>query len=284
MELMRALGALAEPPGAEHTRLADLLGLDGAPGRPDHTGLFVLELPPYASIYLGEEGMLGGAARDRIAGFWRALGQTPPAEPDHLSALLGLYAALGAGADAGDRDAAADAARHAQRALFWEHVACWLPPYLERVEASAPAVYRSWAALLGEALRVEAGALGPPHVPPLHLREAPPPLHGDVEGLDTLVDGVLTPIRSGVILTRTDLARMARALGTAGRVGERRFVLRGLIGQDAPGVLDWLASEAERQATSHRGWPAELHAVSGFWATRAESASAALSRLASEVR
>ena len=45
-------------------------------------------------VYLGAEGMLGGAARDRVAGFWRALGLVPPAEPDHLAALLGLAAAL----------------------------------------------------------------------------------------------------------------------------------------------------------------------------------------------
>ena len=36
--------------------------------------------------------MLGGEARDRIAGFWRALGLVPPPEPDHLAVMLGLYA------------------------------------------------------------------------------------------------------------------------------------------------------------------------------------------------
>ena len=55
-----------------------------------HTDLFVFQLQPYASVYLGAEGMLGGEARDRIAGFWRALGASPPSEPDHLATMLAL--------------------------------------------------------------------------------------------------------------------------------------------------------------------------------------------------
>jgi sulfite exporter TauE/SafE len=38
--------------------------------------------------------MLGGAARERVAGFWRAVGLVPPPEPDHLAALLGLAAGV----------------------------------------------------------------------------------------------------------------------------------------------------------------------------------------------
>jgi hypothetical protein len=224
-------------------------------------------------------------ARDRVAGFWRALGQTPPPEPDHLSALLGLYAALGErAADHGAGAPTVAGARHAKRALFWEQLACWLLPYLERVEEAAPPVYRSWSALLAEAIRAEARVLGPPAVPPLHLREAAPPLDAGLDGLDALVDAVLTPIRSGLILTRGDITRMARALGTRVRLGERRFVLRGLIGQDAGGTLGWLSDEASRQAEAHRGWPPELAAVTDLWVARAEASAGVLAHLRSEVR
>ena len=60
MELFRALAALAEAPGPEHVRLAELLGLPGRPDPVEFTELFVLQLYPYASVYLGPEGMLGG--------------------------------------------------------------------------------------------------------------------------------------------------------------------------------------------------------------------------------
>ena len=95
MEVFRALAALCEPPGPQTGTLAAALGLDGpVPDEAGHTELFLFQLYPYASVYLGPEGQLGGPARDRVAGFWRAVGLTPPAEPDHLAALLGLLAAL----------------------------------------------------------------------------------------------------------------------------------------------------------------------------------------------
>src|SRR5690606_4393796 len=123
----------------------------GTPGRAGHTALFVLELPPYASVYLGPEGQLGGEVRERVAGFWGALGQSPPAEPDHLTALLALYAEIGAREEGQDESGAA-VLRHARKALFWEHIACWLPPYLTRAAELGDAAYASWAALLLAAL------------------------------------------------------------------------------------------------------------------------------------
>ena len=78
-ELFRALGAVAGEPADARTACA-ALGLAG-PGNAEHTEVFVLNCPPYASVYLGAEGGLGGEAADRVAGFWRAIGVPPPAEP-----------------------------------------------------------------------------------------------------------------------------------------------------------------------------------------------------------
>src|SRR5436305_14843331 len=95
MEIFRALAVFAEPPDrAGLGRVADALGLGPLPDVSAYTDLFVLQLYPYASVYLGDEGMLGGEARDRIAGFMTALGHAPTREPDHLSTMLGAYAAL----------------------------------------------------------------------------------------------------------------------------------------------------------------------------------------------
>src|SRR5918996_3366147 len=169
-ELLRALGTLCEPPAAPHARVAEALALPGAPDASAYTHVFVLQLPPYASLYLGPEGMLGGAARERIAGFWRALGLVPPAEPDHLAALLGLYAAL-----ADDERAQPDGARRALRrqaraALLHEHLLSWLGPWLARVAELGGAWHRAWANLLTDALAREAGELLTGEEPlPAHL-------------------------------------------------------------------------------------------------------------------
>ena len=63
----------------------------------------------------------------RVAGFWRATGVTPPAEPDQLTALLSLYAQLGEAAHDTRTATTADALTRARHALFWEHLWRWRP-------------------------------------------------------------------------------------------------------------------------------------------------------------
>lgn len=108
MELLRALGSLIEPPSPQHAGVAAALGLPEPPSPWEHQRVVASQRWPYASVYLGAEGMMGGEARARIAGFHRALGldrNRPPAsaqdgnadgstEVDHLAALLDLLASL----------------------------------------------------------------------------------------------------------------------------------------------------------------------------------------------
>src|SRR5207253_2718660 len=84
MELLRALAVVAEAPHKEQIRFGEMLELPGHPTSAEHTDLFDFQLSPYASVYLGTEAMIGGEARDRIAGFWRAIHLDPPSQPDHL--------------------------------------------------------------------------------------------------------------------------------------------------------------------------------------------------------
>ncbi len=271
MELLRALGALAEPPAPEHAAIAAALDLP-LPTAGDHTDLFVLQLPPYASIYLGAEGMMGGEARERVAGFWRALGLAPPSEPDHLAALLGLAAAL-ADEEAAEPDPARRRLRReARSALVWEHLLPWLPVYAARAEEIGPPAYRPWAALLRSALLTD---LTPGSILPVHLREAPPLDRDDL-------DSFLAPARTGIVLARADLARIARAAGLGLRIGERRFVLRALLEQNAASTLQALAGEALAQA---RRWEADRSAlgeIAGHWAGRAATTAGLLESLAAE--
>jgi TorA maturation chaperone TorD len=279
VELVRALATLVEPPSAERRAVEDAIGLLAPPSAEEHTDLFVLQLPPYASIYLGEEGMIGGEARDRVAGFWRALRLLPPAEPDHLTALLGLYATVSELAEAEPEPARRVLARRAGAALFWEHLASWLPVYLLRVGELFDGAYRRWAALLAAVLAADAGRWGPPDGVPSHLRDITPLAEEDLER-DRIVRAVLTPVRSGLVLTRADLGRAARDLGLGLRLGERAFVLGALIDQDARAMLRWLALEARRQARGHRHLAAPLQPLVELWREGAESSARQLLRLA----
>ena len=257
-ELFRALGAVTGDPADARTASA-ALGWAG-PDNAEHTEVFVLNCPPYAAVYLGAEGGLGGDAADRAAGFWRAIGIAPPAEPDHLGALLGLYASLGEAAGDTRNAATADALTRARHALFWEHLWPWLPGYLDAVaDVGAPGL-TPWARLARRALQAERDA-HPGGWLPLALRAAPAPGPA-ADGLDALLDLLTSPIRSGFILTRRRLTAGAgprrrrpdrrTALHPAGHAGTGACLHRGLAGRRGCALVP----AARRPASGCRRRPA----------------------------
>jgi TorA maturation chaperone TorD len=280
-ELLRALGAVADSPAAARA-VADPLAL--APvSDAEHTEAFVLNCPPYAAVYLGPDGALGGEGADRAAGFWRALRLTPPTEPDHLTALLALYAHLGeAAADTG-RPATAGALTRARLSLFREHLWPWLPAYLDAVADLGLPVLAEWAGLARRAVATEFAEQPAWPTLPLALRTALAPdlpLASDLAraprgdrpeaGLDLrgLVDLLTTPVRSGIILTRRRLAAGAGEAGLGHRVGERRYALRAMLDQDPWAALAWAAAEAARWRDRHARRAAGDE-VAAWWAERA---------------
>lgn len=271
-DLVRALAVLAEPPGPAHEAIAAALDLGAVPDRAAYTDVLALGVAPYAAVYLGPEGMLGGAAADRIAGFWRAVGQVPPAEPDHLSALLGLYAVLLESEDRQDDPARAAMRRRARSVLLWEHLLTWVPLFAQSVAAAGSPFYANWAALVVEVLLAEAAELGLPESAsaalPVALREAPG-LPDEVERARDLASDLLSPVRSGVVLSRRDLAQAARDLGLALRIGERSYVLAAMLEQDPVLTLEWVATRADVWASRHRALVEALGPVAEFWTDRA---------------
>lgn len=264
-ELLRALAAYISRPGPELAPIAAALELP-LPEPAAHHELFGLQLYPYASVYLGPEGMLGGEARARVAGFWHAVGATPPAEPDHLAALLGAYSTLAA-------DPAPQADR-ARRVMLWEHLLSWLPAWLAKLPDVGSAAYVEWGRLLGAALEVEARELGGPAALPAHLREAP------LLEPDHLFEHALAPVRTGMLLTRRDLDRAGSELGLGRRRGERALALRSMFDQDPPAVLDWLAGEAAAWGELHDRLPGPWRPVTRWWRHRAVTTRTRLQDLA----
>lgn len=280
-ELLRSLARLAEPPGSDCKRLAEILELGASPKASEHTELFVHQLYPYASIYLGTEGQLGGEARDRIAGLWRILGQSSPTEPDHLTILLALYAHL-IELEANEPNASKRGGLNQVRAvLLWEHLLSWLPAYLHKLSQLAPQPYHRWSVLLCETLSEEARLLPPPPVLPSHLHEVPQLSDPREVDLKYFLSSLLTPVRSGLILTRADLSRAAQDLQLGLRLGERHFILKTLIGQNAADMLTWLTNEAITWTTTHKNWWCS-GSSNRFWEKRAQSAVSLLDELCKE--
>jgi TorA maturation chaperone TorD len=280
MELFRALAVLAEPPTVNGARVAEALELGELPGEDEYTELFIFQLYPYASVYLGAEGMIGGEARDRVAGFWRALGQLPPAEPDHLSVMLALYARL-VELETNESDARRRESWHgARRAFLWEHLLSWLPAvYLTKLFSLATPFYSRWGVLLMRTLLEEASVVGRQERLSLHLREAQGLIDPRSDNVEDFLQSILTPVRSGMILTRADLTRAARKLGLSVRMGERKFILKSLFAQDAHGIFDWLIEEADLWGERHHNHRGALEEIARSWEEKTEATVTLLAEL-----
>jgi TorA maturation chaperone TorD len=277
-ELFRALGAMSERPGAAHGQLAEALGLPGSPDAEAYTELFVLQCHPYAAVYLGPEGKLGGEGADQVIGFYRAIGWPVPVHGDHVATLLGLYAALYDAELAAEPGPARARCHRARAVLLQEHLGSWLPVFLDALRLAAgsigASVYGAWAELTAAALGAEMADLPPADRPPAgHLPRAlrvAPDLDADV-GLDSLLDGLLAPVRGGVVLTRLDLQRAAADTGVPGRAGERRYTLLAMLGQEPGSVLTWLARWAEEWRARHLTRTEAFGDTARWWAERASA-------------
>ena len=279
MELFRALALLAEPPTKETARVAEALELGPLPDESEYTENFLFQLYPYASVYLGTEGMIGGEARDLVAGFWRALSKMPPREPDHLALMLALYANL-VELEEDESDALRRSGlRNARKAFLWEHLLSWLPVYLDKLNEIAAPFYRKWGEILFQALVEESKVVGKQERLSLHLRAAAELVDPREDGLEKFLQSLLTPARSGIILTRADLQRAARALSLGSRLGERLFILKALFGQDADAMLRWLAREASNWTALHRKRERVFGETAKAWRGKSEATSKVLKQL-----
>lgn len=275
-DLFRALGVLCEPPEPAHARIAAALGLAPPVDAASYTEVFVFQLMPYAAQYLSADGMLGGEPCDRVAGFWRALRLTPPAEPDHLAALLGLYAAIAERENAEARPGLAGMWREVRCALLWEHLLTWVPMYTTVMATLPSGFHAAWARLLHQALFQEAQALSPPPATPLHLRDVPQLPDPGSAGFER---SLLAPVCSGLLITRRDLADAAASTGLGARPGGRVFTLRALIDQDRAATFAWLAQRAAWWAEQHQNAVPTLGRIAQHWLGRAYTSLRALEQI-----
>ena len=146
----------------------------------------------------------------------------------------------------------------------------------------SPGFYSRWAELLSRILAADADRSAPTERLPLHLREAPELPDPRSDGGDAFLAGLLAGARTGVMLTRADLASIAATLDLGLRAGERRYALASLLSQDAVGVLRAFAVEARRQGAMHELRAHRWGAASDFLAARARTTAELLEQLAAE--
>jgi hypothetical protein len=170
--------------------------------------------------------------------------------------------------------------RNARKAFLWEHLVSWLPAvYLTKLIGIASPFYSRWGTLLMRALMEGAATVGQQERLSLHLRDAPGLIDPRSNTLEEFLQSLLTPVRSGGILTRADLTRGARKLGLGLRMGERKFILKTMFAQDAPGVFDWLIEEAHDWMRQHRSPPGPFGEIIRAWEEKTVATVALLEEL-----
>ncbi|MGO9581262.1 MAG: molecular chaperone TorD family protein [Acidimicrobiales bacterium] len=276
-DLLRALGSVPLSPPSHCQPVLECLGLPATTGA-EHTAVFVLNAQPHAAIYLGGEGKLGGEGLDRVAGYWRAIGLVPPPDADHLGVLLMLYAELADAETTARNEATRQRLRHVRETLLTEHVWSWAPAYLALVSRLGAPALSDWARMTLSALHREARSLSSAALA-LALRTAPEPVRLPTER-EQVLDALVSPVRSGILLTHDDLRRAAAVMALGYRAGERRYSLAAMLDQDPLLTLGWLAGHARRWAGLHAGQPP----VPGddprhWWARRAAGTAGTLQRL-----
>jgi len=204
----------------------------------------------------------------------------PPAEPDHLSVMLALYARL-VELEAEEADDRRRESWHcARKAFLWEHLFSWLIVYLTKFLGTATGFYSRWGAMLLRALVGEIIAVGEQERLPLQLREALALIDPRSGTTEEFLQSILTPVRSGMIITRADLTGAARKLNLGLRRGERKFMLKSLFAQDASGVFDWLMAETATWVQHHQGSKGGMFGeIARAWEGKTHAAAALLQEL-----
>jgi hypothetical protein len=205
-----------------------------------YTDVFLLNVPPYGSVYTGEDGEMNGPEAQRIAALFEAHGYCPPelsgvGAPDHVGLCLGFL---------GEREL-----EIGELGLDWIPVACLA---VER-EPSAHPFYRSLAARTRQTLLPRRAR----HDTPSAIGH---PLSADGElSLRNLVRFFLAPARCGVFLSRSRLGQMAKALdmrlpfGSRFDVAEMLFTSAGEAGQ-VEELIDVLEAEIDDWRLAYRQW------------------------------
>lgn len=215
----------------------DAMSWDADEAAAQHYQLFGLNVFPYESIFLHDDGMLGSVVTEAVQETYRRIGFTPTSSEsaDHLANELAALAFLvGAEADAlsDSEQAQSQRMRHLQRQFLDEHLLRWFPALVQAVHQQDVPYYSELSDVLlrmfiehreslGEDLLAQAGEFALPDVPVLLEREK--------TGLKDIAAFLLTPALSGLYLSREDIRRLGRTVELPHGFGSRQQMLTNLL-------------------------------------------------------
>jgi TorA maturation chaperone TorD len=227
-----------------------------------YTRLFLVEVPPYASLFLEAPPVVGGETSRTWEAFLAARGR-PLASLERAAAAdhAGLYVqAL----------AAAERTRDVPAVL--PQALSWLPQFLTTLQRNdGEGFYGRVAALTALALQESARAISPTTIPAC----APPPDPED-DSLRVLARWLSTPAWSGWFLTKSRIHQLAAHFGASIGLQEREHMLEqafeaSALDEQTAFLLDALLAEQQKWQEALNEWQETLgswrEAVAGWKVT-----------------
>ncbi|MCB0064297.1 MAG: molecular chaperone TorD family protein [Caldilineaceae bacterium] len=207
-----------------------------------HQELFGFNLFSYESMFLENAGLLNGEGSDAVAAAYRAFGYAPTMRagaPDHLGEELGALAHLcTAEADAwedGNR-AIAQRMQREERQFLQTHLLRWLYPCVTAIQRHEDPFFAYVATVTAELTAAHYAALVavvPTETPvarPVWALPAPPTLLQDARtSLKDIAHFLITPVYSGIFLSRASINRLGRTQRLPRGFGSREQMLTNLL-------------------------------------------------------
>ena len=239
-----------------------------------HQSLFGFNLLPYESVFLTPERVLGGHISDQLA---RQAGELhfqggQSAQMDHMGQQLLLLGYLcGAELNMLDRGEVREAALWGRAQADWlaQHLLAWLAPFcaslLNQGEPFFTAVGELTLSVLADHWRSVYNEMAPQISLP-----APPEILADEKaGLKEIGNFLMTPVYTGLLLTRDDLSRLGRQFRLPRGFGSREQMMTNLLRSAAQydqilQLMTALAALLAESQARYDSWQAEWPNLTPF--------------------
>jgi TorA maturation chaperone TorD len=242
--------------------------------RATYAQLFLIELPPYASLYLEAPPVVGGESSLHWERFLAAQGQPlasleRAAATDHAGLFLRALAA---------------AERTGNTAAMISEALRWLPQFFTAVQRSEGERFYGRAAALATLAVQESARIVPYAGQPLPIEGPPAPAD---DSLREMARWLCTPAWSGWFLSKSRLRQLAAAFGVALGIVEREQMLEQVFEASALDgrtgeLLDALLAEHQHWTAALQEWQQALgawkHPLEG-WETTLQRTQALLNEM-----
>lgn len=262
----------------------------------DHYRLFGLNVFPYASLYLDDEGRIGGPVTDYVRHQFRQIDlgvDLSQESADHLGhelIFLGFIASAEADAWGDSTDVEVARMQHIQRHFLDRHLSWWLPVFAHAVRRQKYSFYTTLADLTLELVLDHRAALDPDVAESLTPALGTPPklLDDQNTGLKDIAEFLSMPAWCGVCLSRDDIARLGRSERIPRGFGGRTRMLANLLRSAAEfdrlesvmnRLLDWLEDWRTHYCALRKNSIPCMEAVADFWLERVENTTHMVQRL-----